>query len=414
MTSDTWASKPLSSWVDFVAARVEPETSSDIVYVGLEHIERDSGVLLGAGRLSEMRSTKTPFEAGDILYGKLRPYLNKVHLAAGPGACSTDIIVMRPRPGVSGRFVAHRLRMGDFVRYALENSTGVGRPRVSPKVVSEFSIELPGFDEQNALADVIDELLSDVDAGLMSVKLVAERRGYMRAAVLESAFRGNLLGLSKDEATGLPVGWSWACLGDASVASVQSGLTKNASRNGLPMKRPYLRVANVQADRLDLSEMKEIGVTAAEAQRLRLEKDDLLVVEGNGSREHIGRVAVWDGSVDDCVHQNHIIRARATAAMNPRFILYWLLSSRGRQSVLERAHTTSGLYTLSKRKVEALPVPVTDRKTQDRLVAEVDALLSIADKVERDMREVQTLGASLKNSVREAAFSGRLQEEPVQ
>lgn len=408
MTADSWAQMPLSSCVDVVVARVEPKNALDLPYVGLEHIERDSGVLLGTGLISAMRSTKTPFEPGDILYGKLRPYLNKVHLAATSGACSTDIIVMRPRPGVSGRFVAHRLRMGDFVRYALERSTGVGRPRVSPKVVSQFVISLPRLDEQNAVADLIDELLSDVAAGLRSVRLVAERRGYMRAAVLESAFRGSLLGLPTDDSTALPLGWSWARLGDPSVASVQSGLTKNSTRTRLPLRRPYMRVANVYADRLDLSEMKEIGVTLAEAERLRLEKDDLLIVEGNGSREHIGRVAVWDGSIDDCVHQNHIIRARTTDAMNPRFILYWLLSPRGRQNVIERAHTTSGLYTLSKGKVEALPVPITDRPTQDRLVAEVDALLSIAGKVERDMREALALGDTLKCSVLDAAFRGRL------
>jgi type I restriction enzyme S subunit len=91
------------------------------------------------------------------------------------------------------------------------------------------------------------------------------------------------------------------------VADVQGGLTKNRRRETLPMRLPYLRVANVgPTGGVDTNEMLSIGLTDVEARKTLLKTDDLLFVEGNGSKDQIGRVAIWDGSIDPCVHQNHL------------------------------------------------------------------------------------------------------------
>jgi len=116
----------------------------------------------------------------------------------------------------------------------------------------------------------------------------------------------------------LPEGWAW-CRLDV-LADVSGGLTKNAKRDALPLRLPYLRVANVYSGRLELAEIKEIGVTEADRDKTLLAEDDLLFVEGNGSADQIGRVARWTGVIDPCLHQNHLIRARPIACTGAAYL----------------------------------------------------------------------------------------------
>ena len=147
------------------------------------------------------------------------------------------------------------------------------------------------------------------------------------------------------------------------------------------MKLPYLRVANVYADELRLEEISEIGVAENELEKLLLQKDDLLIVEGNGSPDQIGRVALWDGSINPCVHQNHLIKVRIDIA-EPRFVLIWLLSPCGRNQIERVTSSTSGLHTLSTGKVARLTIPLPPLAEQRRIVEEVERRLSLIRGVE--------------------------------
>jgi len=154
----------------------------------------------------------------------------------------------------------------------------------------------------------------------------------------------------------LPEGWVWTLI--EQIGDILGGLTKNSKRKLYPLQIPYLRVANVYADELRLDEIKQIGVEESELNRVLLEKNDLLVVEGNGSIDQIGRVAIWNGSIAPCVHQNHLIKVRLLLPQMAKYVLNWLLSVGGRENITKVASSTSGLYTLSLSKVSSLPVPL--------------------------------------------------------
>jgi len=204
----------------------------------------------------------------------------------------------------------------------------------------------------------------------------------------------------------LPEDWAWTTVRD--IADVIGGLTKNPDREKMADRAPYLRVANVQAGSLNLSEMKEIGVTAEDRQRASLRSGDLLVVEGNGSIDQIGRCAVWDVEIADCVHQNHIIKVRCVDKHLPHWCLKWFLSPHGRQEIERVAASTSGLHTLSISKVEALPVPVPPPVEATEILRRVsDALAAAADVLA--VFDAEAADASrLKQSILKAAFEGRL------
>jgi type I restriction enzyme S subunit len=202
------------------------------------------------------------------------------------------------------------------------------------------------------------------------------------------------------------VGWKWATIRE--LADVMGGLTKNPDREKMLARMPYLRVANVQSGSMDLSEMKEIGVTKEDRQRAALKAGDLLIVEGNGSIDQIGRCAIWNGEIAECVHQNHIIKVRFPEARLSEWCLTWLLSPYGRAQIEQVAASTSGLHTLSISKVEALPIPIPPsseiaeilRRAADAFGASADTL-AILDAEAAD-------AARLKQSILKAAFEGRL------
>lgn len=181
------------------------------------------------------------------------------------------------------------------------------------------------------------------------------------------------------------------CLSD--VADISSGLTKNANRPNFPVKMPYLRVANVFFNRLDLSDVQEIGLQEKEVEKTLLMKDDLLFVEGNGSPEQIGRVALWDGSIAPISHQNHIIKARfSSPLMIPGFAMYYFMLPAGREQILESAVSTSGLYTLSVGKISNFKLPMPPKDEQESfmtIVAQTDKSKFAAQQALADLTATQ-------------------------
>ena len=163
----------------------------------------------------------------------------------------------------------------------------------------------------------------------------------------------------------------------------------------------------------------EIGITENELRKTRLVAGDLLFVEGNGSIEQIGRVAIWDGSVPDMTHQNHLIRFSANGLLSPRFALYFMMSPIGRKLITPQASSTSGLHTLSISKVQNLPVPVCSSAEQAEVVRILDSRFETADMLDAEIDANLTRAEALRQSILKRAFSGQLvpqdpTDEPAQ
>src|SRR5690606_34813518 len=137
-------------------------------------------------------------------------------------------------------------------------------------------------------------------------------------------------------------------------------------------------------------------------------KGDLLIVEGNGSLEHIGRVALWDGTIDPCVHQNHLIKVRCSEPRLRQWLLYWLLSPDGRAAIVREASSTSGLHTLSLTKVNRLPVKLAPLGVAEETVGALDSYLSRLDAAVAGLKRVQANLKRYRASVLKAAVEGRL------
>jgi len=152
----------------------------------------------------------------------------------------------------------------------------------------------------------------------------------------------------------------------------------------------------------------EIGVTEDEMRKTRLATGDLLFVEGNGSIEQIGRVAIWDGSVPDMTHQNHLIRFGTNGLLSPRFVLYFMMSPIGRKRITTQASSTSGLHTLSISKVGTLSVPICSPAEQVEIARILDTRLETAEMLDKEIDASLARSDALRQSILRKAFAGQL------
>jgi restriction endonuclease S subunit len=200
----------------------------------------------------------------------------------------------------------------------------------------------------------------------------------------------------------------------AEVAEISGGITKNAKRSALPIQRPYLSVANVRFNRIDTNNLSNIGVNEAELARAQLMPGDLMVVEGNGSLSQLGRVAIWHGQVSGCLHQNHLIKVRPKPTVKSKWLLYWLMSSAGREAIEATASSTSGLHTLSLAKVGSLPAPIASLEEQEATIAYIDLHLSRLDEAITTLQGIQAKLKQARASILKAAVEGRLVEREAE
>src|SRR5438445_3087587 len=126
-----WGSVSLGELVSPSKEKVEPAKRPDSPYLSLEHIESGTAKVVGQGKGADVTSTKAVFRGGDLLYGKLRPYLNKVCIPDFDGICSTDILVFPKSPFIDNRFLLGFLMQSDVVEFANHNSNGIQLPRIS-------------------------------------------------------------------------------------------------------------------------------------------------------------------------------------------------------------------------------------------------------------------------------------------
>lgn len=176
----------------------------------------------------------------------------------------------------------------------------------------------------------------------------------------------------------IPDGWTWAPLGE--IAEVVGGVTKDTKKQSdptLPLV-PYLRVANVQRGRLDLSSVAEIRVPEATAERLRLQPGDVLLNEG-GDRDKLGRGWVWEGQVPNCIHQNHVFRARIRDEILHPKLLAWFANECAKEWFEKHGKQTTNLASISLSNMKRLPVPVPPLDEQKRLLDALDEHLSRLD-----------------------------------
>ena len=193
VSMDSWEEKKLGKIVKNIKDKYEPMLNNKkcIKYIGLEHIEKNNGII-GFGSSDDVKSLKTIFELGDILYGKLRPYLNKHDIAKFSGICSTDILVYRAEDFNTAKFINYFMNTEKFIFYTVSNSKGINLPRISEKEVSGILVNVPTLSEQSEIVRIIDGLFAKEQQAKELAENVLAKIALIKKAILARAFRGEL------------------------------------------------------------------------------------------------------------------------------------------------------------------------------------------------------------------------------
>ncbi len=311
----------------------------------------------------------------------------KAYLIDGPAWVNNHAHVLRARREVERRFLGHYLNAVDYRGLA----NGTTRLKLTQAAMKRIPVPVPPLDEQCRIIDLLEDHLSRLDAADAYLDTTRRRLDAMERSALAGCREGDLWPLAK-------------------VTQIQGGIQKQQKRRPLDNAFPFLRVANVTPRGLDLADVHQVELFQGELSRLRLLRGDLLVVEGNGSASQIGRAALWDGSIDDCVHQNHLIRVRPLDGLLPEYLEAVWNSPQNRAALTDIASSSSGLHTLSVSKLKLLSIPVPSPDRQRDLVAAVSEIRSARARLGSALAEASPRSAALRRSLLAAAFSGRLTE----
>lgn len=163
--SKGWERVPFKKLAEIDKESFDPtDFQGSVEYIGLNSIVKDSGKIIDVETITEgdVKSNKYRFSPDHILYGKLRPYLNKVAFPDFNGVCSTDILPIKARDEISTKyFVGYLLKTKEFVSYADKNSSGANLPRISPTMVKKFEAFLPPLELQNKFDDLVNKIISE-------------------------------------------------------------------------------------------------------------------------------------------------------------------------------------------------------------------------------------------------------------
>ncbi len=365
----------------------------------LEDLEKDSAKIIQRLTKDErdIKGVRHSFHKGDVLYSKLRTYLNKVLVANEDGFCTTEIIPITCMSYVLPDYLNHVLRSKYFVDYTIQCGYGVKMPRLSTTDACNGQIPLPPFNEQKHIVASIEGWFQLIDILESDKADIAEAIQKAKSKILDLAIHGKLVPQDPSdepaiellkrinpkftpcdnahERNQIPNSWCWTTLGSLFQHNTGKALNKSDSQEGL--SKPYLTTSNVYWNCFDFTEVKEMYFKDSELEKCTITKGDLLVCEGGD----IGRAAIWNYDYDICI-QNHIHRLRAKGDVCQILYLYVLMLYKWK----DRIHGKGiGLQGLSSGLLDKLIVPLPPYNEQRRIVAKIEELFAVLDEIQESI-----------------------------
>ncbi len=334
---------------------------------------------------------KYKVEYGDLLFAwsaSLGAYIWR----SSDAWLNQHIFKVIPFEGVDRKFMFYVLT--NTVEHFYSKTHGSGMVHITKSIFEDTQILLPPFPEQQRIVEKIDALFSELDKGVEILQIVKEQLKTYRQSVLNQGFEGN------EEETKTTL---------SEIAEIVGGITKGRKlSNHETVSLPYLRVANVQDGYLDLSTVKEIELKKDEVEKYILHVDDVLYTEG-GDKDKLGRGTIWKGEILNCVHQNHIFRARINSHKAiPKYVALYSRTRKAKSYFFSKAKQTVNLASINMTVLKSLPISLPPKEKQIEIISDIDIKLSYCDKLEQLVDENLAKADALRQSILKKAFEGRL------
>jgi type I restriction enzyme, S subunit len=384
----TWAKVTLAELCPAKTGTVDPTKNPDslFLYIDITSVDVSRKEVTEArwltGRDAPSRARRRVLD-GDVIVSMTRPNLNAVALI-GPEqsgqVCSTGFCVLRPGPRLDAGYLFHFVRTKNFVQALTALVSGALYPAVSEGQVRQQTIPLPPLEEQRRIADILDRA-----ASIRRLR----RQAQDTARQIIPAMFNKMFG---DPGTN-PMGWPAKPFGNL-LSGCDYGTSEKASDT--PDGIPVIRMGNVTLDgRLNLGSLKYLPRTEADIARYGLERGDLLFNRTN-SKELVGKMGMWDGSVE-ALAASYFIRCRVDRVkMVPEFAWVFFNTSFMKQRLFETARGAIGQANINSKELKAFVLPAPPRHLQEAFAERIGALMRVQEQHARSAAAEQGITASIQ------------------
>ena len=399
-----------------IASAISPEMWT----LDLEDIEKETGRIIRKCTTSDrtISGDKVIFFKGQVLYSKLRPYLKKVLVAPDNGICSSEMVPFSAYGGVDSQYIVYVLTC-PHVDYIINSVTyGVKMPRVGTETMTNLLIPLPPLAEQKRIVAKIEELLPYLDRYEKAWNRLEEfnRRfpADMQKSILQMAIQGKLVEQRPEEGTGeelyrqiqaekqalikagkikkekplpeiaedevpfeIPEGWKWVYFGE--LYSLSNGTASRGTEGGI--ERPVLRLADLSGNTINTENVRKISLTEREFLSHKVQKDDLLFVRVNGSKERVATAFHYtaEKTISYCDHL--FCGHKCSSLVDVDYVMFAFNCWATRKQLIPEIKTTAGQNTIIQTSMARILLPLPPLAEQKRIVARLEEILPLCERL---------------------------------
>lgn len=326
---------------DLVDLRNIKTERTDLPYIALENIVSWEGTFIPSEIQTE--GTNARYFAGDVLFGKLRPYLAKSYIPNNDGICSTEFLVMKPKKELNGRYLQYFLLSPNFISYIKNQVAGVKMPRTNWTEIGNLAVSFPSRLQQNSAVTYLNQQLNIINKRICLRERELQTLIKLKQSEINSVVTCGLNPSAPLKDSGIdwigdiPTHWQTIRLKD--VSYLYGGLTGKAGDDfrceDLSLTKPFIPFTNILNNTVvDFSNFKQVVMSDGEDQN-RVRENDILFLMSSEDYESIGKTAIVLGDPGE-VYLNSFCRGLRFTRLKdvyPKFVNYLLLSDKYRDAL---------------------------------------------------------------------------------
>ena len=403
-SSILWQEKYIKDLCIVVKDKYDPKNNdtNEKIYIGLENMMTNKGIISKNNSL-KIKSVKTKFEKYDLLYGRLRPYLNKHDVVTFDGICSTDILVFRFKNKITAKYINYYFDTVDFIKYVVKNSNGINLPRVSAKEIGLYKIKLPPINEQQRIVNIIESLFAKLDRAKELIENTLAQFEQNKMAILHKAFTGELTAKWRKEKGILKDTWKSMALENCGTWS--GGGTPSMScgdywENG---NIPWITSKDMKNIYIEKTQkyITEKGVEFSSAKYI--DKPAILFVTRSGILRRIFPVCMV--KIPFTVNQD--LKVLVPSKMVCLEYLYWICIYKSNKILGTCMKSGTTVESISTDKLKKFKITVPTIEEQQEIVNILDKLLAKYNKIKNLEQQLEKIEL-LKKAILAKAFRGEL------